>query len=42
VAVFSRDARPVIAASMVTSRQEGVAFEPSFLRQAELLEFAAP
>jgi len=42
VAVFSREARPVIAASLVTARQEGVAFEPSFLRQAELLEFAAP
>jgi len=40
VAVFARDARPVIAASMLTARQEGVSFEPSFLRQAELLEFA--
>ena len=39
VAVFAREAKPVIAASMLSARQEGVSFEPSFLRQAELLEF---
>ena len=39
VALFARGDRPVITASLVAAREEGVAFEPSFLRQAELLEF---
>jgi hypothetical protein len=39
VALFARGDRPVIAASLVAARAEGVAFEPSFLRQAEVLEF---
>jgi hypothetical protein len=39
VALFARGTRAVIAASLVAAREEGVAFEPSFLRQAELIEF---
>jgi len=39
VALFARGDRPVITASLVAAREEGVAFEPSFLRQAELVEF---
>lgn len=38
VAVFARAQKAVIAASLLTARQEGVTFESAFLRTAELVE----
>lgn len=38
VGVFARAAKAVISASLLTARQEGVTFEPAFLRTAELVD----